>query len=1527
MLRWLARSIYLVLVQTIAGLAALLLLLYFAVNSPSAAGRISALLTQVLPGDLQVAAIRWGPSPGRIALLGLQIATPAGQPVVQVQLAEVEVALSPLINALVSGRRVLPLQIERLRVHGGDVRLENDALGRLLLTQAFADPDEPPDPSPGTPLKLDVADLEVTDTAFLLQQEAIRIRLRGAGFRGSFSLHQDGEQVDVTYAARNLQVTEANVVVAAMRDLPPLPPLLIRVAKVEGNLLKVKVDGIDLYLLRPALAHDQPIDHGARWYEPASLVDGVVLGASARMLLLPEVRIDARDLDLATSTRAPFFGQMLGPSFDAAVTMAGGFALTPETGFTAHGDVAGWGKMSGFQTDFLRGKLFVETTGPGAQGVRVKATDLDVRAYGGRMTSPDLRYAMAADDQTMLVTGAFRIDGMSAAGPLLSEAVAMSGSLPLMLQGVLRGDLGMAVRMRLDPERQPALDMDVALAADLALERTGVGTPFLNVVDQVHLSGGMAFGMGPGSEPGQPARLELSLDDALVHTGESGHTPAQLQRRNWIRASGKVDLVGEGTRLQLAAHVPQLADLLAPLGIEGVRGQVELEATELRGGMATPAVGGRLKVRNLEAKGHRIARLDTKIAFDKGTLRLSQLQVATDLAQVSGDVEVGLFQGGGFTRSRQPRTLRVQHLQVRDLDLEKVTKLAGVAGISGIAQLQGGDVRLNLDAPLRSLQVTGHVHVDDLEAGGERFAAVDASVAMRGRQMIVPDLSVVLPDGQTATASVAFDLDKQKWEVSARIPKVELSTLAALRDGKVPIRGRVGLTIAAAGDQKTLEIHTEVEIENLAYDLPRTDPDTGAVLAPQRIDLGSAHLGLDKEARGPAVFRSRQFFRRFRLLPGSQAEFTDQKPQQLVLRIGTAGAIDPFAVLGMPAPTGMTTRVEAEVATLLDLRPGKPLFRIEVNLPPGGVFADLGSGLQPLRTTSPSEIVVTPGGITIGSIWFDLGRHPLEACGSYTYGDKEAKTKDLLLLFLSGTVDIPRIGVLTQSLASIDMRMDILSDPLVAADERSNCLESARTGKGRLRVEGPLDALRVQGTVQTRQSRISPRRFGRDIVIAEGGRLSVSTAPNGKSMTVLIPRHHRLAGALEDGRFALWGTALLRQVTTGVGDAAVTAWVPDTVDIELEGADVPQSVPKMLTMTLSPDLQFRGTRLNDPDARRMRLTGTVDVPEGTFYKSFDALASIAGNVQGREVEQVSQPITESMPWLTEVELDLAIRGSNFEIASRFPLGRTDLVTDFNLRVTGHLSPGASMIDGLRVYDRANVTPGTGSQITYAINNLIFEVDRGSLDFNGDIKRPYIDLVLKADIPDKSSGGSGRSASGLFQGLSTDSNNSGKMITVFVTITGFFSEDTEELDIRFSSNEGDTPADVQSLILTGRRLTDASKGGQVAFNTDFVVGALGKQIAQKVLKRIGIADELDVQVDPASGTTTAEASKRVGRNILLAVKVEAGLGQAAKYSATFDWRLADRLSFNGLFRRQPDLTQDTKLVDVFDGRIRYKVLLD
>lgn len=1467
----LLRGLYLWLVQAAVGIVWLLLIAYLTVNSPSAAGLLSQVLSDALPGTLQVQRLQWGPSPGFFRLGGVTVDAPDGTRVIKLGRGELRVQLLRLLTGLQAGR--LDLRVDAALLDDVAVRMDEDAQGRLRLPQAFSDPDEPPSDEPGMPVRLSLGRIALRRARYDMDLPAIRIA--ASGIRADADVRVDvvgNDPPKVEWHLQDVFAADANAQVAAVASLPKLPGGTLRARAVDGNLDGLFVRDLQV-LLEPGDGVDPRLPHS------------VLRHADLQVELGEQVRVRADGIELAASTRLPFLRDLLGPLFATDGWVSGSFAVDPHEGFRAEGDVLGSGLMAGFQGDRVQGRVVVQAGPPGAAGVRVTASDLQVDAFGGQLTSPSVQYFLAEADGAHHVRAQWRLQDVRGSLGLTSPAIAMTGEVPALLDGAISGELGTHVRTLLRPD---GVDVNVGLDLDLQVRRKGFLTPATGLAPQLDLRGGVVVQMGPDRP------LLVQLDRAVAEAG----TPAAIAsgRASVLRADGTVHLGGPGdapfgpSRLQVSADVPRLQDVLQPLGVDGITGAMRFEQGEVKGSLLAPGALGRLRLSDVHAYGLHLRRMEARLGLKSGQLALDQVKVDSDLAQVQGDLWLQLF-GRTVSQPARSRRLEVNNLRLDGLDLGKLLPRFGVHGISGQLALQDGKVSADLGRLLPSLVFGGQVLLRDVLAGGERFPQASAQVALDHRALQLSALDVALEAGPHVTGTVGFDLASQSVSAQLNLPLVPMTGFRNVAKLNLPLKGQLGGDLTVSGSLRQLGLQTALQLRGLQY---------GDIV------LGDADLRFDKAPDGQATLASPRFFPRFRLLDGSGARFVGAAPQEAVLRIGTEGAIDPFAVLGMPRPQGMRVRLQSEVATFLRFDDSGEPWRVEATLPAQGFVAEVGGGLPPLKNTTATRAVVTPEGVSFDATLFDFYRERLEVCGKYLFGDPAKGTEPTLLAFLSGALDIPRLGPLAETLAFLDLRLDILPDPQVNMDERSRCLAKAVPGAGRMRIEGPLDDLRIQGLVQTRPSRMAVRRLGYDIQFAHGGRLQIGTDRSG-ALSLTIPREHRLAGTLDDGKFATWGNA------RAVGQLL------ESVDFYLQGTDIPFAIPKEYSVLMGPDLRFVGKQLRSPSQREMALTGTVYINEGSYVRSFDNVGNVVGNAGERRVDAYSKPITETMPWIADVGMDLRVRGNNFEVASRVPFGKTDLVTEFDMDVTG------TLLD-LHTNGRAKVMDGSGSQISTSFNNLQFEVDHGWLDFNGDPTRPFLDLGLKAEIPVRATQNAASRATNLGADLVTDSSGQDEIVIVYVKISGVYSQDSRNFDIELASNKGDKEADVQCLIVSRRRCTDAGSGSSPRLTTDFLFGEFASSLTKGLLS--GFVDSVSIDFDPASLGVNAEVTKKLGKSISMGTRVQTG--RENRYNATFSFRITDRLSLNGLWRRErlSDTTGTSETsVDVYESKLRYKVPLE
>lgn len=1471
------RSLYLAVIQGLTGLVFLGLALYLAVNSPSAARIVSEVATQVLPGSLQVRTLHLGPvlRDGelrvRLRASRLEVREPAGAVVLAADRLVAELAPARLIDGLRQG--ALRLSLPRLDLVRPLIVLDNDAKGRLRLVTAFADPDEPPKPdAKPMPVSLRLGHAKVKDATFRLDLPAIQISGKQLDFElpGAEIAVPIGGPPQVSYALRRVTAGSAEVAMDSMRLMPKVPAASLQIDEIDGDLQRVIVDGLSMQM--------PPVD----WRQALAEPDTLLSRARIEVDMGAELEVRGSKLGLVTSSHSPFIRDLLGDLFKAQAAVNGEFRFNLGDGFAAEGQIAGTGLMAGFVSEAVNAKVRVETGARGDSLVRVVTTDLQLRAYGGQLSSERIDYKMDLRRPEHTVRGVFHLDGMRGDLPLLSQAVKLEGITPQLAAGRLYGSLGTAVRVHL-PTGQP-LDMDVALDADLRLERDAFLAFIGQALPKVEWRGGMRFEMGPGKDGGY---MRVAMDKSRLRA-EDNRGGGELLLD--LDADGVIDLMGGETKLALSLWMPRMEAWLAPLGLPGYAGALRLEAGRMSGAMMAWDAGGAATVSDIVTPWVRIRRASAKMSLVQGLLVLKNLAVSTEFGDATGEFDMALF-GRTWAELRQRQPLNLRNLHMPALDLAKAQtalKLTALPKVAGLLEIRDGKVSMDAKNPKTTMQLSAQLSARHLEVAGEHLEALQGRVALNGQRAEVQDGRLRRRGGaadgrEDLKLSGYYHLGNGSFGGEVQVPPVQLASMPAM--GDLPMRGEVGLTATARGDAGGLEIEADVVAKELGW---------------AEIPIGSAQLHISKSRNGPMLFSSQEFFAQFKLMEGSQIEFTGMKPQMAQVRVATVGSIDPIRRMGLEKLPGMQVRLEGEVITTLNLA-AQPLdWKVEAAVPSGGLWVDLGGGVRPIRNTSVARGMVTPKAITLESTYFEVEGTPLEMCGSLIPQD-DGKPMHLLA-FVAGTLAVPRWGPLAESLASMDVKLDILSDPLVNADRRSECLQAAA---GRLRLEGGLgdDPLKVQGVVRTHASTLVMRGLG-EMTIAEGARLYLATNTKGV-MSLLIPFDQPLAMHLMDGDLTTHGSARLQ------GNQLLS------MDLQAEGRELLVAKPKEYQLSVAPQVTLVGTEMDDPENRSITLKGRVKITDGTVSKAFNATTEVIANVTDRKVESYSKPLTETMPLLAEVQMDLDVVLQGIEVTSRVSAVKCDVVADGALKVGGTLM-------ALELRNNINVVEGSGSQVSVPYNNLVFDVERGVLEFEGDPSRPLIDAMARIDIPVKAGSRSSSTATlSVSSELTSDNTQSTEIVQVFVGIKGHWGE--KDMALKFSSNKGDSEADVQCLLAFRRRCNDEGGPG-MRLTTDFLIGDTVNRAVLAVFQ--GLVDTLTFDFDALNLGFNAEVVKKFGKNISMGTRVQTG--KENRYDADFSFRITDRLSLNGLWRRTRPLDTSTNsqtTIDTYESKLRYKVILD
>jgi hypothetical protein len=457
----------------------------------------------------------------------------------------------------------------------------------------------------------------------------------------------------------------------------------------------------------------------------------------------------------------------------------------------------------------------------------------------------------------------------------------------------------------------------------------------------------------------------------------------------------------------------------------------------------------------------------------------------------------------------------------------------------------------------------------------------------------------------------------------------------------------------------------------------------------------------------------------------------------------------------------------------------------------------------------------------------------------------------------------------------------VAPDDAYAADAaRRGCLTGASNAV--LRVSGPLDAPVFSGKLAAKGVSLSPRSFGRTFSLAQGATVTLRPGKGVGRQRVAFPRQARLRGDLDDGTFALWGSVDFDRFSL------------DDADLSVVGTDLFFASSGEFNLTFNPSVHLAVSDFGRPQSRRMALSGDVVIVDGTYYKSFDSFARAFGAATGGARDAYQEPLTERVPWLKDLALNLDVTSTVLAVRSPFPFGRADLDARVDVSVSGTL-------DKPQVFNRIDLLPG--GVISYRVLGREFELLSGSLDFSGDPGRPRIDLQAQTEVE-------------FLERVGSGDESEERQVTIIVTITGTLPDD---LSIQLSSTPGGfDQADLQSLILAGKPLDDdvlAREDNLFSFDIGRFVDAL---LAAPFVDAINVGLTQDGFVD-------TELVTKFGRDLRLRTRAVQESGDATRLTARFQFRISDSVVLEGSVDRSTGATADEH--ETYQTRIKYRIHLD
>ncbi len=1192
------------------------------------------------------------------------------------------------------------------------------------------------------------------------------------------------------------------------------------------------------------------------------------------------VRIPAVGLDLAASGRLTFTPD-LPLSYDgaASITFPAGSALlgTVSSGLTCGPltlHVQGFGDYTN-----PRFRLIAASPKLTLGGITLSHLELGVsgaRALDGAYVLSDI--ALAADSpfgQVRLADGEVLPFG-PAKGDGAMEATAKLKLADVDIEPLLQ-HFEVASLPRLVPMPK-LLQGEVDVAARIG----GAGQ-----ASRIRITSSLAGALKPGSVmAGRDLSLRLAASATVI--SDWAHPVVAIENlsarsgEDQIHLSGTVDLHQQ--TLALLGHVDKdLGSLMSALGSTG-RGLAHVSDIRVSGSPSNPTVTAHLQAEQAAVMDWEVQTLAGEVGFQDGGIRATNIQLATSWGNVA---VAGLTLP--LTGARGPAShLVIDKIVANGLDLSKVPMLTSL-GLRGKANLAVKRVSFSTTNPMPSLSGEGMIEVPALTVAGKTFRQVDiAWFADRG-QIRLPRARLDLAGGGQIEASGLMDLVSTKLDASLTVTNVPLATLAGMKPDD--LQGTISLSARADGTLSDPGLTAHADLADVAY---------------SGIRATALSLDVDRRPGGNLTVASDPFLPKMSLNPESGLTWKDGAFTGLVLMIDI-NRLTPQDLLPAMKWRDFSAQLTGNVVMGLSFGPSGTLS-LALTAPPGGLIMTFMNRAKTLINEDRTVIAVQPdGSMTVQGLALNDGDRSFTLCGHIM--DPSGATR----LAAWGDIGMYWLRVLKDVVSSADGYLHVGGRGGPAVSLPVECPANPASADGPMIVTGDivppimagmpsLSRPVLSGALSFGEIDVTLRKYPDPIHLDAGGRIEIIPTDN-QQMRIDIPQAQRLKGTLGEGVFSLFG------------QASMVGFLPDTGELALSGTGLRFTSPGQFYVVANPELKLTFAQLSATGAEKLTLAGRIAVIEGSYHQNFDVVRkAFSGVTGGRVAERSSPSVTETIPMLNRLALDLAVTGSRFGVRTQLPFGSTDMDIGLDLAVKGTLG-------NLELWNRVEVVPG--GKVTYNVVRREFEVTRGTIDFAGDPAQPILDVTARTKINYRGAGGSQTSASSRFDPEASDSGFDSDMVVVTLKVSGRF----PNVDFSLSSTAKDLDqTDLQYLVLTGMTRQDAAGAGSgSALNLD--IGLLTDDMANLVSKLLlsPFVDAVRFGVS-ASGGINAQVLAHMGSRLKFETQVMQESG-GSRYTAGFQVRLTERLSLEGRLRAVEQSIDPSEEGRRYETKLRYRIPLD
>jgi len=883
-------------------------------------------------------------------------------------------------------------------------------------------------------------------------------------------------------------------------------------------------------------------------------------------------------------------------------------------------------------------------------------------------------------------------------------------------------------------------------------------------------------------------------------------------------------------------------------------GELDLDLSEFEGldGRVTPFATGdaSLEARGISVKREHINHLELDVTADGETRRIG-FEGRTTLAP-----RVGFSFSGDWLTEEMIASLQLSTTQFpvtglpKSVLTEELKELFENTRVSLRLAAQKIDLTEFIDGSIRRgfarLTASGQITVEGLEKLPEPINSVGGFFRIRNGGVRVRPLLVRLRNGTRVRLEGSVWPFRSRIKAHATLSPTELSSLKTVRSLGLPLDAVIGAKLDMEGPWLTPSLQAKLDIGNLvAVD----------------VVLGDAVIDVEGTVGETLEFSSQEFFEGFKLNGGSLVFGESSMPATVNLGLDFS-AFDLVRVI--PLPEMIKVLANGQAGINVDMTGRKEPFELAVDIPSKELSACVNTEAMAMCMKNPN-----PARVTITSQGVHLDKLRMFGEGHTVYADGHIRFVQGWDMDVGAVIDVARIGLLGEFLASY-------SGTIGSPDEL-------------LHLAGPITAPRVSGGIRLKDLYFMPRQLGSEITIPSAAiRLSGPVLEG--NLVAFIEEDAPILGNFDEGGFSIWGWFRARE------------FLPDAGLLNFAGKEIHYHSPGQFRVTLSPSVEITLRDLAGESGGGGLISGEVFVSEGEFTQNFDRLIGSFATAFSRTQERYSKPITETLPFLKRMEMDLRIKGGNFAVSSRFPFGETELTVNLDLKVQGTL-------EHLRLYDWMHLVPG--GTITYKVVKRIFSVTQGSVDFSGDPGKPFVDVEAVTEVPHKSQSG--------YSGL--DEDLWGEKVPIKIRLTGEYPNLTPEFT---SDKPGYDPADLQTLLLLGmtrKDLEGQGEGGQadVSINllTDDVAGMVSNLLMAPFVDAVSLGFT-------QKGGVLAEAATKIGRAINLSARAKKE-SEEHDYSAGIQFKITDRLSLEGRMKSEQTIEEGQRTG--YEAKFRYVIPLD